>query len=135
MLRNRQSTSIVVADVVMAKPDLRDENVGADTLPEQGWLTMAHELIAKGDLRLALRAFYFAGLAHLGTRELISIALFKSNREYENELRRRARAYPDALAAFSQNVAAFDRAWYGLHEVTTDLLEDYQANLHRIRAC
>jgi hypothetical protein len=124
-----------VADVITAKPDLRDENVGADTLPEQGWLTLAHELIAKGELRLALRAFYFAGLAHLGTRELISIALFKSNREYENELRRRARAYPDALDAFSQNIAVFDRAWYGLHDVTTDLLTDYQANLDRIRAC
>ena len=35
MLRNKRTTSIVVADVVTAKPDLRDENVGADTLPEQ----------------------------------------------------------------------------------------------------
>ena len=43
-----------------------EENVTADQLPEDGWLQLARELIERGELRLALRASYLAGLAHLG---------------------------------------------------------------------
>ena len=106
----------------------------ADQLPEEGWLGLAREMMARGDLRLALRAFYLAGLANLASRGLIAIAVFKSNREYEAELRRRARVQPVTQTAFSQNVAAFDRAWYGLHEVTQEALQEFQSNLERIRS-
>ena len=109
--------------------------MGADQLPEDGWLKLAREMVEDGNLRLALRAFYLAGLAHLAAREMISIAVFKSNREYEAELRRRARAQSEVQDAFSQNVAVFDWAWYGLHEVTQDALVQFQFNLARIRAC
>ncbi len=125
----------VAATAIAARPDLNDENVAADQLPEEGWLQMARDMMARGDLRLALRAFYLAGLANLAARDMIAIASFKSNREYETELRRRARARPDAQTAFSQNVAAFDRAWYGLHEVTQEALQQFQTNLEQIRAC
>jgi hypothetical protein len=103
-------------------------------LPEEGWLKMAREMMAQGNLRLALRAFFLAGLASLGAREMIAIASFKSNREYEAELRRRARALPALQTAFSQNVAAFDRAWYGQHAVSQEALQQFQANLEQIRA-
>ena len=133
--RRRRRSGVVPAEPVAARPDLTDENVAADQLPEDGWLNLAREMMEQGNLLLALRALYLAGLAHLAAREMISIAIFKSNREYETELRRRARAQPEVQNAFSQNVAAFDRAWYGLHEVTRDALREFQSNLARIRAC
>jgi hypothetical protein len=114
---------------------LNDENVVADQLPEDGWLKLARELMERGDLRLALRALYLASLAHLAQREFISVAKFKSNRDYEVELRRRTRALPDLQGAFAENVGIFDRVWYGLHEVSRDVLEHFQANLERIKAC
>jgi hypothetical protein len=133
--RRRRRSGVLLAEPVAARPDLTDEQVAADQLPEDGWLNMAREMIGQGNLLLALRALYLASLAHLAARDMIAIAIFKSNREYESELRRRARAGPEAQAAFSQNVAVFDRAWYGLHEVTPDALQEFQSNLARIRAC
>jgi hypothetical protein len=133
--RRRRRSELVLAEPVAARPDLTDENVAADQLPEDGWLNMAREMMEQGNLLLALRALYLASLAHLAAREMITIAIFKSNREYESELRRRARALPEVQNAFSQNVAAFDRAWYGLHEVTRDALQEFETNLGRIRAC
>jgi hypothetical protein len=133
--RRRRRTEVVTAEAVAATPDLSDENVAADQLPEDEWLKLAREMMAQGNFRLALRAFYLAGLAHLAAREMIAIALFKSNREYETELIRRARALPEVQTAFSQNVAIFDRVWYGLHEVTQDGLKEFQSNLERIQTC
>jgi hypothetical protein len=133
--RRRRQPHEVATAAVTATPDLNDENIAADQLPEEGWLKIASEMMIQGNLRLALRAFYLAGLASLGAREMIAIASFKSNREYEMELRRRARALPVVQTAFSQNVAAFDRAWYGLHEVTPEALQQFQTNFEQIRAC
>ena len=125
----------VRAEVVPARPDLNDENVTAAQLPEDEWLKLARELLGKGELRLALRAFYLATLAHLAAREIVSIARFKSNRDYETEVNRRARGSPELRAAFSANVSSFDRAWYGLYDVTADALAQFQSNFDRIRAC
>ena len=78
--------------------DLADENTGADRLPEDGWIALALELIARGDFRLAMRAYYFASLAHLAARQLIGLGRYKSNRDYEMELRRRSHALPEVLS-------------------------------------
>jgi hypothetical protein len=122
-----------VAEPILPAVDLTDENVLADQLPADSWLAKARELMAAGDLRLALRALYLASLAHLGQRELIVIAKFKSNHDYARELRRRAQTREALLVAFGENVSAFERAWYGLHEVTPDNLEHFNANVDRIR--
>lgn len=126
---------VVAAQVVAARPDLNDENVTAAQLPEDQWLKLAAELLAQGDTRLALRAFYLASLAHLAAREIVSIARFKSNHDYENEVNRRARGIPELRAAFAANVLSFDRAWYGLYDVTADVLAQFRANFERIRSC
>jgi hypothetical protein len=126
---------LVVAEVVSARPDLNDENVTAAQLPEDEWLKLARELLDQGDLRLALRALYLATLAHLASREIVSIARFKSNHDYENEVNRRARGLPELREAFAANVHSFDRTWYGLYEVTSDALAQFQSNFERIRAC
>ncbi|MEW6306682.1 MAG: DUF4129 domain-containing protein [Verrucomicrobiota bacterium] len=133
--RRQWRQPVVTAQAVAAQPDLRDENVAADELPEDGWLKLARELMDQGELRLALRALYLASLAHLAHREMIKIAKFKSNHEYEQELRRRTKAMPDLQAAFTNNVTIFDRVWYGMHEVTREALQEFQGNLERIRAC
>ncbi|HEV2695954.1 MAG TPA: DUF4129 domain-containing protein [Verrucomicrobiae bacterium] len=123
------------AEVIAGRPDLNDENVTAAQLPEDEWLKLARELLNKGDLRLALRAFYLATLAHLAAREIVSIARFKSNRDYETEVNRRARGSAELRAAFSANVNSFDRAWYGLYDVTADAITQFQSNFERIRSC
>jgi hypothetical protein len=116
-------------------PDLTAEDVAADQLPEDAWLGLAREMIERGELRLALRALYLAALAHLGERQFISIARYKSNREYERELRRRRPAETELNATFADTVGMFERAWYGMHEVTADILDASQVNLERIRQC
>jgi hypothetical protein len=133
--RQGRRTEVAVAQPVAAVPDLNEESVTADQLPEDGWLQLARDLMERGELRLALRAFYLAGLAHLGHRELIQIARYKSNRDYDRELRRRARGNADLLTAFDANLLAFEAAWYGEHAVTPDTLGGFSQNLERIRAC
>lgn len=127
--------SPVTAEILPAAPDLEDENTTAAQLPEDEWLRLARELAAKGDLRLALRALYLGSLAHLASRELVSIARFKSNRDYQLEIARRARARPELRQAFDENVAVFDCVWYGLYAVTAESFGQFRANVERIRTC
>jgi hypothetical protein len=125
----------LVAEAVTPLPDLNADDVHADELPEDGWMQLARELVARGELRLALRAAYLAGLAHLGQQQFVSIARHKSNLDYQRELRRRARSRAELLAAFDENLVAFERAWYGDHGVTMPIFEEFTQNLERIRAC
>jgi hypothetical protein len=122
-----------IAEPLQPAPDLADENVGADQLPEDGWTKLARELLERGELRLALRAFYLASLAHLAGRNLISLAKFKSNRDYERELSRRGHSFPELRAVFEENVVVFDRIWYGLHEINRDLVGRFAENVARIK--
>ncbi len=132
--QNRRPASAPLAsEPVQTVPDLADENLGADQLPEDGWTRLGREFLARGELRLALRAFYLASLAHLAKRHLISLAKFKSNRDYETELRRRGHSLPDLLRLFGINVTVFERTWYGLHEVTRDAVAEFAANVERMR--
>jgi len=116
-----------------ARLDVADETVGADQLPDDEWMQLARELLARGDLRLSMRAFYLASLAHLASRNLIALAKFKSNLEYERELHRRAHALPDLTPLFHENVSAFDRVWYGLHDVTPETVSAFAENVDKIR--
>ena len=84
--------------------------------------------------RLALRAFYLANLAHLASRRLISLAKFKSNRDYERELRRRGHSFPGLLSMFGDNVLVFDRIWYGMHEINQELVQQFLARVEQIRS-
>jgi hypothetical protein len=132
--QRRLRHAAVNAEAVTAVPDLRDENVGADQLPEDGWLQLARDMMSQGELRLALRALYLSSLAHLAERGLVKLEKFKSNRDYEREVRRRARAHQGLPEAFADNVFVFDRAWYGLHVVTSEMLARFEQNFQRIKA-
>ena len=123
----------VASEPLQTAPDLADENVGADQLPEDGWTRLARELLERGEFRLAMRAFYLANLALLAQRNLISLARFKSNREYSLELRRRGHSFPDLLTMFGDNLSVFERIWYGMHDVNRDLVDKFAANVERMR--
>jgi hypothetical protein len=117
-----------VAAPSTAVPDIRDEEIDVTALPEEGWLAMARDWIEKGDLRLALRAFYLATLATLASSGVIIVERYKSDREYETELRRRSHAFPDLIPPFSETRRLFEGSWYGNHEVTMDVLEQASKN-------
>jgi hypothetical protein len=129
----RQKAGAIASEPIQLAPDLADENLGAEQLPEDGWTKLARELLERGEFRLAVRAFYFASLAHLSERNLISLAKFKSNRDYERELRRRGHSFPELQALFGENVSVFDRIWYGLHELNADLVARFAANVERLK--
>ncbi len=114
-------------------PDITREDLDATALPEDGWLNLARDLIASGELRLALRALYLATLASLAHQEWITIARYKSDREYELELRRRSHTRPQLAMVFAENRSLFESSWYGLHEVTPATVQRFFENQERIR--
>jgi hypothetical protein len=132
--RRRAAGAELAGEAVAVVPDLTREEVAADELPVNRWLQLAQELLSQGNHRLALRAFFLATLAHLAEDQRITIAPSKSNREYEQELRRKAHARQDLVGAFSENRKVFDAVWYGMHEVTKDVMQAFTQNHQRIMA-
>jgi hypothetical protein len=114
------------ADAAIEAIQLEAESLPADRLPEEEWLALAERCLGEGNARLAMRALYLANLAWLGRREWIAIHPGKTNRDYEGELRRRARAVPGARDLFAANIRAFERVWYGTHEATADEIENFR---------
>jgi hypothetical protein len=132
--RRQRDQEPVEAQPVTAVPDLTDQNLLANQLPEDAWLKLAQEMVDCGDLRLALRALYLAALAHLGHRQAVRIAKFKSNREYQRELSRRRPTEALLQAAFGELVTTFDSVWYGLREVDEAVLAHFRQHLERVTA-
>lgn len=112
--------------------DLESEEIVADQLPEDEWIKLAREQIAKGEARLAIRALFLATLAHLGERGLLKIERYKSNLDYRRELALRARREEALRAAFSENSGVFERAWYGLHPIANESVDHFLENYQTI---
>ena len=93
---------------------------------------MAGEFAEKGDLRLAMRALYLATLAHLADREMITIEVYKSNREYERELKRRAHEHTELLSIFSSSLNFFERVWYGMYGIARLDFDNFAASHQRL---
>jgi hypothetical protein len=121
-----------VSRSVTPAPDLTDEKVSADELSSNRWLAIAGELTEKGELRLAMRALYLATLAHLADNEMITIESYKSNRDYERELKRRAHEHMELITIFSTNLNVFERAWYGMERIARSEFDRYSRNQQRI---
>jgi hypothetical protein len=130
--QRRKSAISAQAAAIVSVPDITDENVGADQLPQDGWVGLAYRLLEQGEFRLAMRAFYLSSLAHLADRKLVSLAKFKSNREYERELRRRSASIPELAPRFAENVTTFESIWYGMHDVSRDLVQEFAANVQKL---
>ncbi len=111
---------------------LDDDRVSAADLPEEQWIALGRECLARGDYRRALRAFYLANLSWLGRRDLLTIAPFKSNRDYRRELRRRAPSEP-LQEAFSDNIRAFERTWYGVHAADAEQVNEFEQTFQRMK--
>lgn len=132
--RARRAKAVHVAADSVTAVRLDSEDLRPDSLPEKQWLELALRCLGDRNFRLALRAYYLANLAWLGRTEFIAIHSGKTNREYELELRRRARAFPEARALFAANVAAFERAWYGIHEVAAGDTDEFRNRMERMKA-
>jgi hypothetical protein len=115
------------------KPNLEDQSVTADLLPEDEWMAMARKMIEKQEYRLGLRALYLATLALLEHQRLIALKPYKSNHDYLNEIRRRIHNYPDLPAVFLENIFLFECSWYGEHQVNQGMLDKFLANQDKIR--
>jgi hypothetical protein len=126
-MRRQNAQAEIVAAAVESTPNLENDDTTADDLPVNRWLELAREFTENGSWRLAMRAFYLATLANLAENELITIEKFKSNREYENELYRRAHQKEALLKAFSKSRAVFERVWYGMYEINRPDLDHYAA--------
>ena len=135
VLRARRAHPEIATEAVpvSAVVDLEDENLIATLLEEDEWIALARELAAAGELRKALRAWFFAGMAFLARIDLLVVLQSKSNLDYRRELDRRARRSPAVVPLFGESVVLFERAWYGLHTATAEDLQQMESNLERMR--
>ncbi|MGA2590598.1 MAG: DUF4129 domain-containing protein [Bryobacteraceae bacterium] len=134
--RLRRARTLKLAHIIGATSapiSLQDEHLLADQLPEDRWMALAESCELQEDFRSALRALYLANLAWLGQGDWIGIHPGKTNREYELEVRRRARAFPEACSLFTENVASFERAWYGMHAVSAGDTEIFRQRLLQMK--
>jgi hypothetical protein len=73
-------------------------------------LAQADALARNGDLRSAIRKAYIALLCELGDRKLISIAQYKTNRDYLYSVRDKGSLY----SSMRKLTTSFELHWYGL---------------------
>lgn len=131
--RHRRPAPRIESEAVEpAQVDLADENITADDLPLDRWLSLAKELMDQQHYRRALRALYLSVLALLADHQRVVIARYKSNFDYRRELARRAHAEPALLADFVWCIQSFERAWYGMHPVVREHLEQFIVRQERI---
>jgi hypothetical protein len=129
--RNARKPVIAAQGVQRASPDLRDEATQAGQLPTEGWLELAREQLARGEWRLALRALYLATLARLAVEGFVTLAKFKTNLDYERELRRRALMQQDIVAWFAAHRLAFEQVWYGRAAAGEAAVREWLTELER----
>ena len=132
--RRQTQPAETISAAAIPVPDLTDEKIKADDLSTNRWLSLAAELAEKGELRLAMRAMYLATLAHLADHEMITIESYKSNREYEHELKRRAHEYKELISIFSNSLNIFERSWYGMYHIARSEFDSFTRNQKRILA-
>jgi Domain of unknown function (DUF4129) len=132
LTRPRKTKADAVPTQAARAIQLNDDRVSAADLPEEQWTALGQECLARGEYRLALRAFYLANLSWLGRRGLLTIAPSRSNRDYWRELRRRS---PNELVnnAFSENMRAFERVWYGTHAVDAGQVAEFERTFLRMK--
>jgi hypothetical protein len=114
--------------------DLEDPSLLASQLPESEWLALARDFLARGDYRMALRAYFLASLAFLASKELVAIGRSKSNLDYLGEVRRRARSLRGLDALFAAEILTFESAWYGLHDVGDSEVRGFAETFERMRS-
>jgi hypothetical protein len=115
------------------KPNLAEEEIEANRLPDNEWYALACKKLAAGEFRQAQRALFLAILSYLASRRLITIQRWKSNTDYEMELVRKAKHLSELPRLFAQSRLAFERCWYGAGTVTPEDFAHYQTIYERIK--
>ena len=72
-------------------------------------LAQAEALAREGNLRAAIRKAYIALLCELGDRKIVSLAQYKTNRDYLNAVRDKGSLYPSMRKLTNM----FELHWYG----------------------
>lgn len=123
-----------VAAAEAQAPDIADENVKADDLPEHEWLRLMEQLRLSGEDRLAMRAQFLALLSLLARKGWLTFARHKSNRDYQREVALKSKRKPRVAESFKESCLRFDRVWYGLHAVSDEDWEGSRADYARVDA-
>jgi hypothetical protein len=96
---------------------LKPEDTATDLLAE------AEALARSGDLRAAIRKAYIALLVELGDRNVISLAQYKTNRDYLRAVTNR----PQLHSPLKKLTDSFERHWYGFAQATPNDWQDFRA--------
>ncbi len=110
-IRKKREARIVLGE------RLEPEDTASDLLSE------AEALARKGDLRGAIRKGYIALLVELGDRKLISLAQYKTNRDYL----RSVSSHPQLHSRMKNLTDSFERHWYGFAQVTPNDWQDFRS--------
>lgn len=124
--KRRRIQAVTTVPTTPAIVDITADDVSPDLLPDSGWLELADQWTAQGDLRMATRAVFLALLAGLGTNGVITIDKAKSNLDYTREIRRRARGNNRLQDSFRACVTIFERTWYGRHDMPSELFDRFR---------
>jgi uncharacterized protein DUF4129 len=114
-----------------AKPKTRKKRearivLGEKLQPEQtatDLLAEAEALARNGDLRAAIRKGYIALLVELGDRNVITLAQYKTNRDYL----RSVSTVPQLHSPLKRLTESFERHWYGFVQATPNDWQDFRA--------
>jgi hypothetical protein len=109
--RKKRETRIVLGE------RLQPEQTSTDLLAE------AEALARNGDLRAAIRKGYIALLVELGDRDLISLAQYKTNRDYLRSVSN----VPQLHSPLKRLTESFERHWYGFAQATQNDWQDFRA--------
>jgi uncharacterized protein DUF4129 len=90
-------------------------------------LAEAEALARQGDLRAAIRKAYIALLVELGDRKIVSLAQYKTNRDYLRAVRKKEPLYSNMVAL----TESFERHWYGFVGATENDWTDFRAVYQR----
>lgn len=96
---------------------LQPEQTATDLLAE------AEALARSGDLRAAIRKGYIALLVELGDRNVISLAQYKTNRDYLRSVTN----LPQLHLPLKRLTETFERHWYGFAQATPNDWQDFRA--------
>ena len=130
---NIKATSLPLSVAPSPKPDLAEEEVEANQLPDNEWYALACKKMATGEFRQAQRALFLAILSYLASHRLITVQRWKSNTDYEMELVRNAKHLSELPRLFAQSRLAFESCWYGAGTVTPEDFAHYHTIYERIK--
>lgn len=103
--------------------DLKNPETTAADQPSDEWARLATDLMARGEWRLALRAWHLCGIAQLGEAGLLTVRRTRSDRDYERELARRGD--PDSLKRFQIQRSLYEARWYGREQTDRTTAEQF----------